>query len=244
MTPDVVVDIGNSRIKWGWCGGGRVERAASLGDDPAEWDREIGDRRATWAVVSVHPPRLSRLLAWTAARGDAVAVIDSYHQIPIPNRVRAAASVGLDRLCAGLAAWRLFGPRRLLVVQVGTAVVVDLVTETGDFMGGVILPGFHLMARSLTVGTAQLPPVSFADFTAADVGRDTTEAIQNGIYHSVVGAVERLRTAHSARVGGADVPIVLAGGDAGLIVDALAPSVHHVPLLTLEGVRLTAETLP
>ncbi|QEL18976.1 type III pantothenate kinase [Limnoglobus roseus] len=245
MTPDVVVDIGNTRIKWGWCKSGRVERISSLGADPAEWDREIGDSGSVaWAIVNVNPPKLEQFRRWIEARGDTANVLSDYRQIPIPNTVRQPGSVGLDRLCSSLAARELYGPGPLLVVQAGTAVVINYITKAGEFGGGSILPGFQLMAKSLATGTAALPEVSFDEPLTVYPGQNTTEAIRNGIHLAIAGAVNSARGMYQSVFNTSSLKVVLTGGDAALLADLIQPPLELAPLLTLEGIRLAVESLP
>ncbi len=246
MRPDIVVDIGNSRIKWGHCDGGRVGRVSTLGDDPAEWDCEIGtvSRPLSWAIASVHPDRRNRFRQWIESRGDAVRTLDDYRQIPIPNSIRQPGSVGLDRLCACLAARDLFGPGPLLVVQAGTAVVINYVSAAGEFLGGLILPGFHLMAKSLATGTAGLPQVEFDEPMTGYPGQSTTEAIRNGITLCISGVVSSSRHLYQRAYGTAKLKVILTGGDSDLLANLIQDPLEHVPALTLEGIRIAAEALP
>lgn len=246
MTPDIVVDIGNSRIKWGWCEGGRVERVSILGDDVQDWNHEIrgcGRSTCSWAVASVHPERLDRFIRWIRTRGESETVVKSHRDIPISINVSNPESVGIDRLCNSLAAVHLYGPGPLLVVQVGTAVVLNLISGAGTFEGGAILPGFHLMAHALGTGTAKLPVIRFDGPVSPVPGRTTETAIQSGIYWSIAGAINGLRAAYGV-LENRDLPVVITGGDASWILDEISPPVHHVPALTLEGVRLAAEAMP
>lgn len=246
MTPDIVVDIGNSRIKWGWCEGGRVGRVSTLGDDVAEWNREIREfaGKPKWAIVSVHPERLLSFVGWLDSRNDTSTIIGNRGQIPLPLRIDAPDSVGLDRLCACLAAVTLHGPGPLLVVQAGTAVVLNLVSYRGEFRGGAILPGFHLMAKALAGGTAKLPGVEFAGTEDIFPGENTEDAIKRGIYWSILGAVVMFRSAYSIMQDNEILKIILTGGDAHLLLPEIKPPVHYVPALTLEGIRIAAEALP
>ena len=86
MTPNVVVDVGNTRIKWGLCGAGGVVRTASLGDDPGEWDRQFAawpiDEDA-WVMAGVQPQRGRRLRDWLLARGRRVVVLDRAAMLPL-----------------------------------------------------------------------------------------------------------------------------------------------------------------
>ncbi len=246
MTPDIVVDIGNSRIKWGWCEGGRVGRVSTFGDDAAEWDREIQSRAesAKWAVASVHPERTLRFAQWIESRSESAVVLDSFTQIPLKTVLTDPFKVGIDRLCASLAAFRLHGPGPMLVVQVGTAVVINHVGQKGEFLGGAILPGFRMMAKALAAGTAKLPEVDFAENMGGEGGKNTLDAIRNGIYLSIVGACNCSRALYLRDVPRDRQKTIVTGGDAELLIDKLMPPMVHDPLLTLEGIRIAAEAQP
>jgi type III pantothenate kinase len=247
VTPDIVVDIGNSRIKWGWCQDGRVERVSNLGDDVEEWNREIANfaGKPTWAVVSVHPGRMERFREWANTRRDTVLVINHHQQIPVPIWISSPHTVGLDRLCATLAAAKLYGPEEpLLVIQVGTAVVLNLVSPTGAFRGGAILPGFQLMATALSTGTSQLPKVEITQPESIFPGENTADAIRRGIYYAIKGAIVMLRSGFTMTVDHYELKVILTGGDAHLLENDLSQPVIHVPTLTLEGIRIAAEALP
>lgn len=244
MTPNIVVDIGNSRIKWGWCKDGRVERVTNLGDDVEEWNRAIGEHeQVKWAIASVHPRRSQQLSNWIESRSESSVTLDSFTQIPILTVVTDPFTIGIDRLCASLAAARLHAPGPMLVVQVGTAVVINHVSEKGEFLGGAILPGFRMMAKALATGTAKLPVVDFEENLTGEGGKNTTDAIRNGIYLSIVGACNCSRALWLRETPRANQKVIVTGGDAELLHDKLMPPMIHDPLLTLEGIRIAAEAL-
>ncbi len=88
MTPDVVVDIGNSRMKWGRVRGNRVAEVASLDlysenawlEQATRWELDSSSR---WVVVSVNPPATAEFSPWLGGASATVKVIDSPSQIPL-----------------------------------------------------------------------------------------------------------------------------------------------------------------
>jgi type III pantothenate kinase len=247
MTPDVVVDIGNTRVKWGW---GEPMRTASLPpDEPAAWDAQLAhlpaaDRR-TWVVASVHPPRLARFTEWATGRGDTVRAL-THADIPLPSSVEDRTKVGIDRLLAAVAARALAQPRPAIVIGIGTAVTGDLVDESGTFLGGVIFPGPRLMAESLHAWTAQLPCVEAGVVPETDApGRNTVDAIRAGIRAAIVGAVYYLVDRY--HVGRCSPWVIVTGGAAGSVgaIDFGDPymGTRAVPSLVLDGIRHVAEAL-
>jgi len=255
MTPEVVVDIGNTRMKWGLCRDGRVTEVLRLPlDEPAAW--EVGSARLpppaaaagwTWAVASVNPPALHRFLAWSAGRGRAV-VFEKYSQLPIAVGVEEPAGVGIDRLLGAVAARALTAPgTAAITVDVGTAVTVNLIDPTGTFRGGAILPGPRLMGRSLRDFTARLPLIDPASPVTEDrPAGNTGDAIRLGIAAALEGGVDRLVTAFARRCP-APPELFITGGGHHLLDsyrNQFVAGTHTLPTLTLEGIRLSAEALP
>lgn len=252
MTPDIVVDIGNSRIKWGECAEGQVTPffASLAGDAPEEWESMLREYERTgplsWAVAGVQPQWQERFIRWAEARGDRVLPITHEH-ISIPIEVDEPSAVGIDRLLNALAAhWMKPMTMQAIVISVGTAVTVDLVREFGAFAGGTIFPGPRLMAESLHRFTAKLPLVNIdAIESGSPPGTNTESAIRNGIAFSILGGASLLvetmcnrRQAHTW--------VILTGGALGEMADFPIGNVARTvvcPTLTLEGIRLAAESV-
>lgn len=254
MTPDVVVDIGNSRIKWGRCEAGRVAGMVSLPlDSPERWIFQAVEwklpSRTSWAMAGVNPAVQATFRDWIHSDGGTVAEIADYRQIPLKVAVESPERVGIDRLVTALAAQSLTQPRPAIAFNIGTAITADLVD--GSFRGGAILPGPQLMARSLNEFTAKLPLVDASNLhTLYCPGTDTLAAIQLGIGSAVFGAVKRLIEAYSQLLDQSPIVFFTGGGMApftNVETDATWTSnpddTRFVPTLTLEGIRLAAEAL-
>jgi type III pantothenate kinase len=245
MTPDIVADVGNTRIKWGRCTPDAVVEAATLPPDDAEaWQRQAeawrAPRPAAWAIAGVHPARRDRLAAWAQQRGDSVTVLSDPRSLPLAVTVPDPGSVGIDRLLDAVAANALRRPDRpAVIIDAGSAITVDWIDESGAFTGGAILPGLGLMGKSLHDYTALLPLVEAPAQVPAVPGTTTTAAIHAGIYWAVVGGVWALVAAYSRHFD-ASPEVFLTGGDAAAIAAAAAGRARVVPLLTLSGVRLAA----
>lgn len=259
MTPDIVVDIGNSRMKWGYCDGPRVTGMVSLAHDaPVDWKRQAQlwglSELTRWAVAGVVPHQVQRFCDWLAARGITPAVITNdlfaaggptgfITKVDEPHRI------GIDRLLASYAAY--FRPTALVpvaVINVGTAMTIDLVKADGVHVGGVILPGPRLMAKSLRQHTAKLPEVDIHPAQPTHVwGTNTETAIKFGIANAVIGAADEVVWDWAVHVG-QPVGVFATGGDVGylrgFVFTADVTEFTIDPHLNLDGVRLAAEKLP
>ncbi len=247
MRPDVVVDVGNSRIKWGLCGPDAVRDSCSLpADEPAAWEQQCQRwelaANCQWIVTGVHPQRREQLIAWLRARGQRVRMLDDPTELPLRVLLERPDHVGVDRLLDAVAA----NSRRkagvpAVVIDAGSAVTVDLLDANGAFLGGAILPGMRLMAKALHDYTALLPLLAPPEKPPAVPGTSTPAAMEAGIFWAVAGGVQALIGLSGAALGWPG-HIFLTGGDGGRL-QAAFPEAQLWPEMTLEGIRLSAETL-
>jgi type III pantothenate kinase len=166
-------------------------------------------------------------------------LVDDPNDLPLRVLVERPDHVGVDRLLDAVAANSRRRPGvSAVIVDAGSAVTVDYLDESGAFRGGVIFPGPRLMAQSLHDYTALLPVVELKHPIPEVPATATRPAMEAGIYWAVVGGVEAV-VARYGRV----ADLFLTGGDGALLHPALSRA-QHWPTMTLEGTRLTAESLP
>jgi type III pantothenate kinase len=123
--------------------------------------------------------------------------------VPLPMEldVDEPGKVGVDRVLCAFAAYSVIGDA-VVVADFGTAVTIDLVDEKGVFLGGTILPGFDISADALQKHTAVLPKIDKVEVPRKKpFGRNTTEAINNGLYYSAIGALETIGRLYSEEIG-------------------------------------------
>jgi len=146
--------------------------------------------------------------------------------------------VGADRVADAVAAIHLYGAP-VIVVDMGTATVLDAVDRHRSYLGGAIAPGLGVAAEALFQRAAKLYRVELARPRSA-IGRNTVAAIQSGIVLGYVGLVEGLVRRFKAELG-EDARVVATGGYAHLIA-AESQLIDHVnPDLTLVGLRIIHE---
>jgi type III pantothenate kinase len=251
-TPSILVDIGNTRIKWGYCPRGTaaaIDEVASLGpSDQDGWEYQrtawLGSGTCDWVVSGVHPERVDHFKQWIRSHDEACISIERPDQLPLSVALPEPLKAGIDRLLNALAANTLRPPDMPAVIaDIGSAVTVDWVDENGVFMGGAIFPGLRLMAKALNDYTALLPLVEIWRYRPQLPGTSTREAIEAGLTWAVAGGVVSLADQMAARRGSRQALRLLTGGDSELLQGALnelGPEWRHVPMLTLEGLRMAA----
>lgn len=148
-------------------------------------------------------------------------------------------TIGADRLANAVAVTALYG-FPAIVVDFGTAVTFDIVSEHRAYIGGVIAPGLEAMTNFLYQRTALLPKLSLKEPRRA-IGKSTIQAMLSGAVFGYRGLVReilsQIRAEQSPRK---KIHVVATGGYARLIAREL-PEVGVVhPNLTLEGLRIVA----
>lgn len=145
--------------------------------------------------------------------------------------------IGADRLANAVGVLHRHGAPAI-VIDFGTAVTFDVVTDAPAYAGGVIAPGLGSMSGYLTRRTALLPEFDLAE-PASAIGKSTIHAMQAGAVFGYRGLVREILARLTAELPGTP-HIVATGGDAALIAWGL-PEIQAVdPDLTLDGLRLVA----
>ena len=153
-------------------------------------------RLLRWHIGSVNRPAASRLIDWLRDhRPDDEIMLLTSGDLPLVVKLPRPDMVGVDRLLDALAANRLRTPGRpAVVVDVGSAITVDLVDADGAFLGGAILPGIAMSARALHEFTDLLPQIDMAELAEPPpaLGTATVAAMRSGLFWGAVGAVRQL----------------------------------------------------
>lgn len=116
--------------------------------------------------------------------------------VPLVNRYRNPKQVGQDRLVGAYAAVSLYGAP-VIVVDLGTAITLDVVSAKKEYLGGIIVPGIQLSAETLFQRTALLPRVTI-NKPRALIGKDTEGSILSGVFYGygemISGLIRRIRS--------------------------------------------------
>jgi type III pantothenate kinase len=147
--------------------------------------------------------------------------------------------VGADRVVNTLAAYTLYGGPAI-VVDFGTGTNFDVVSASGEFLGGVIAPGLQISAGALFGRTARLTRVDL-QAPRSPIGRSTVEAIQSGLVYGTAGEVDGIVERIRAELGAPDATVIATGGLAPVVIPHCRTVDHHAPWLTLHGLRLVYE---
>jgi len=237
----LVVDAGNSRLKWGLAAPG-----ANVAD--GEWEAlgaldnpRLSELPAQWAALTRPATVLCANVAGPSSAAAIEASLAAWSVSPawlrpqrraagLVNRYDMPDQLGADRWAAAVAAWHR-KQSACIVVNAGTATTVDFISAAAEFLGGMILPGVTLMKRALQHGTAGL---GLQEGNIDPRSRNTADAIATGCLFAQLGAIERAQRGFAA-----GAPLLLSGGAAGALAAGLAGAEER-PHLALEGLFILA----
>ena len=241
----LLLDVGNTRIKWGVLDDGDIRRTGHIAQSRI---RENGLQVLTTKI----PRRVDEVFVSNVAGTSFATRLSGVVGAHCGCDVRFARSersgwgvsngytqprrMGVDRWVAMVGAWADV-QAACLVVDAGTAVTLDALDDNGQHLGGQIVAGVATMADALAAATSDIPQVKPATGRpAADLGmfaHNTAAAVREGAQNAVAGAVDRaFRTLQSNAY---EPVVVLTGGDASRILNALCETPLHRPHLVLQG---------
>ncbi len=170
--------------------------------------------------------------------GEKVLEVGSGKDVPLPMGldVDEPRQVGVDRIMAAFAAYSVVEDA-VIVADFGTAVTIDIVDDKGVFLGGMILPGFEMSAEALNKYTAVLPKIGKIKIPEKPFGRNTDEAINNGLYYSAIGALETITRVYSEYLGKWP-QTVITGGNMEIIKNGCDFVDSFVDGLVVKGIML------
>jgi type III pantothenate kinase len=145
------------------------------------------------------------------------------------------AEVGADRIVNSVAAFEKYGGP-CIVVDFGTATTFDVISQKGEYMGGVITPGIGISADALFSRTARLPRVDIRK-PARVLATNTVSSVQSGLYYGYLGLIDGILERLMAEVEG-DITVVATGGLAALMSSGSKYIREVDDFLTLEGLRI------
>lgn len=250
----LVIDVGNTNIVFGLYDGAKLHERFRIQTLKGRTADECGvlllnlfehrgiRPKIDGAIVACVVPDLLASLQDACRRYFSVQalVVGPGFRTGMPILLDNPREVGADRIVNAVAA---FDDVRgaCIVVDFGTATTFDCVSARGEYLGGVIAPGFVISAEALFTRTSKLPRVEF-ERPRRVIGKNTVHCIQSGLFYGyaalVDGVVERIVAEWELP----RRPAVLATGGLARTVAESAKSIDRVDDdLTLTGLRLLYE---
>ena len=241
MNDDLLLDLGNTRLKWAWR---QPTPSSSLmsalthaapNNSAGIWDALFLEARPqkVWlaSVAGIHAYDLTAEIKqrWGCT---VIRVYTPAQFAGWTNSYAAPERLGVDRFLAMLGALEFANQAELIVAMAGTALTLDVLDTNSTHQGGLIVPGPSLMRASLHRGTAELP---FVNASNVSLGRSTADAIGAGSVRACVALIAAVAQDFPA------AKLIMSGGAAAELQPGLAACTPlYVEDLVLRGLRFYA----
>jgi type III pantothenate kinase len=225
------LDVGNSHIYGGVYKSGKVlltfRKASKLGSSSDEYGlffrsvlRENGidpSQVSAIALCSVVPEAVYAISAACQKYFDMPPfILQAGVKTGLKIEYRNPLEVGSDRIANAIGASELFPDQNLIIVDLGTATTLCVVSNERSYRGGVILPGLKMSMQALESGTSKLGSVEILRKEVC-LGRTTASSIQSGLYFGHLGALrEIMQRIQLEEFGGKRPKVIATGGFATL----------------------------
>jgi type III pantothenate kinase len=246
------MDVGNSRIKWGVLEDGQIRRTGHI-------SRERIRDKGLQVITTKIPRRVDEVfvsnVAGTSFATRLSGVVGMHCECDVrfartarsgwgvTNGYTQPRRMGVDRWVAMIGAFAEL-KSACVVVDVGTAMTIDALDDEGQHLGGQIVAGVATMANALATAASDIPEVKPApgrgQADLAMFAHNTAAAVREGAQNAVAGAVDR--AIQTLRSNAYKPVVVLTGGDASRILNALCETPLHRPHLVLQGLAHMLDT--
>ncbi len=222
MNDALLIDLGNTRLKWALASAPEQFQACA-------YDRKEANFSGFLAAIAELPKVAEIWLSSVAGTiGDQLIAelrLQSFSNIHVAQSIAMLAGVhngyadparlGVDRFLALLGARQLYPERDVLIAIAGTALTIDFLDRRGNHHGGVIAPGPSLMLQSVQQNTAKLSIDVPLDAARPDFATDTQTALALGAIRACCGVIAQQRALAQAAT--RNIALVLSGGAAPLL---------------------------
>lgn len=244
--PFLALTIGNTRTSVATITGDEINEQKSL--HSSETSTIVEHSIKSWKAIDSESPQIiiassneSANTAISAALADQTSRQIWQVGIDVPSAIGQHLDpetiTGVDRLLNAAAAWDKFN-QACIIIDAGTCVTIDFVDGNGTFHGGAIAPGARMQLEAMHKGTTSLPEVEFAAPLREAFGKNTAQAMLQGIFHGIQGMVRQLSEQYAMRYG-AYPRIIATGGDAETLFkdDELIEEI--IPNLQMQGIAVS-----
>ena len=245
----LVIDVGNTQTVLGLYQGDTLTRRFRVQTDVRRTTDETGvlfssmferagiTGEVSGAIVSCVVPDTLRTLTNTCREYFDVdpLVVGPGIRTGMPILADNPREVGADRIVNAVAAFHRVGGA-CIVVDFGTATTFDCISGKGQYVGGVIAPGYQISAEALFSRTSKLPRVE-VERPRRVIGKNTVHSMQSGLFYGYVSLVDGMVRRIRAELDG-DPRVLATGGLAAVLAEASETIEEVCEDLTLDGLQL------
>lgn len=160
--------------------------------------------------------------------------LNASSKIPFINNYATPKTLGVDRIALVAAAVSKYKNQNVLIIDAGTCITFDFVTNKKIYLGGAISPGIEMRYKSLHKFTKNLPLLKPQNKTNL-IGNSTEMCIHSGIINGVISEIDSIITKYRKK--NKDLTVVLTGGDVNFLSNKLKNGIFANPIFLLQGLN-------
>ena len=163
-----------------------------------------------------------------------ILILNHETKIPFTNLYSTPKTLGIDRIALVSASVQQYSDKNVLIIDGGTCITFDFITNKNQYLGGAISPGIRMRYEALNHFTANLPLLE-TELPKNSIGNDTATSIHSGVVEGVLleidGAIQKYKLKYP------DLTVILTGGDAKFLSKQLKSSIFANSNFLLEGLN-------
>jgi type III pantothenate kinase len=232
---DLIIDLGNSYVKFCFAKLGALGKKHSNPSHEVllilkkELEKVKLDSIILSSTASEEQTKL--VLGFLESKGN-VHYLSHKSELIFEMAYQTPETLGLDRIANMTAAAVLFPGVSSLVIDIGTCVTYDILTDGNIYCGGAITPGWRMRFKSMNDYSARLPFFEMLD-SKTFPGKSTEDSLKSGVFYGILGEINQFITETEQSFG--EVKVLITGGDAFHFVGGIKKTIFANPKLTLKG---------
>ena len=235
---ELILDIGNTRIKYATFIKGRLNYKGYCSDNELENVlTSLAGKISRLLISTVKPLTNSQEIEFKKVCSK-VAILSSKLKMPFNNKYETPETVGADRLALAAGGYLEFPNNPILIIDIGTCMTFDFVSDKADYLGGAISPGLQMRFKALHNFTGKLPLVAVKEPKDL-IGRNTNESILSGVINGMQHEIDGIIDAYKLRY--PRVKTILTGGDSTFFDKKLKNSIFADADILLKGMHFILE---
>ena len=244
----LLIDLGNSRMKW------LFSEAGQMSDYSAFFYKKSGLQILLEKnLINIKPQKVAlSSVGGSAINAEICDWFDRHwgvkvarattqkQQLNVVNAYQDVSAMGVDRWLAMLAAYHQH-QQAVCVIDCGSAVTCDVITQQAQHLGGLIMPGLTMMQNALLAGAQGVNACLDSHQSHAILQNRTQLAVSSGCINLLITGLEGLFKKYEQQVEG-DLLCVVTGGDGQLLANEMQINCIYERDLVLLGLNLVSQT--
>ena len=237
---NLIVDVGNTLVKFAIFKDANLIHKISF--ELSEFKKQYKTLKKEFpkvksAIIS-SVGRLSEMQIEMVENDLKVIELSSKTKLPFKNLYKTPKTLGVDRIALVSASVQQFPDKNVLIIDAGTCITYDFITNENHYLGGAISPGIRLRYKALNNLTANLPLLKTKQ-PMSIIGNSTETSIHSGVVNGVINEIDGVINQYQENY--LDLTVILTGGDTKFLSNQLKNTIFANSNFLLEGLNFILE---